>query len=127
VFVGVRAAHLRLAALVAVPSIALAACGDEQRAAWCDAVDRRDAAFEADTLLEDDALAAFRDVEASAPNEIRDDLRTVREAMVVFATDAAAFLRDFPRVDEYGHARDRVDEYLRDECGLDIPERGGGS
>jgi hypothetical protein len=114
-----------LFAVVAALAPLAAACGDGGRpSAWCSLVTSSDAAFDAKSGLDADALREYRRVEAAAPPEIRASVRTARRGAVQYWERAAKFKEDPQLLEEWIRAKARVDRYLEHECGIDLESRG---
>ena len=117
----------RLLAGLAAPALALAlaACGDDESAgseSFCDAareIEDRFSDFEFTSDEEFEELMAAID-ELEPPAEIADDWETVMGSFERFAefdpSDPESF--DESAFEEMEAAGERVDEYMREECGI---------
>lgn len=131
--------------------LAGAACGGGgSSSSFCDVVEDAQADFaefeEFDGTNTDNieetftqAASAFEDMADAAPSEIEDDMQVLNEAMQDFisiledadwdvmalATDEdAAEKLEAMSSEEYNDASDRVAEYAKDECGIDLESSG---
>jgi hypothetical protein len=115
-------------AMTALTTVAAAACDGGCRAAdWCTDVNRRADAFDTDRALDPEALAEFAKVGESAPAPVRDDIRLLHRDLVLLLRSDPEFVQDAARIERMGAAIDRLDDYLREECGVEIPARDGAS
>jgi hypothetical protein len=123
----VRTTCLLLLATTITAALA-AACGGSSRASdWCGDVSRSDRAFDTDQALDPDALAEFGRLADAAPPAVRAEARVVRRDVVLFLRNDPEVTKDADRVAGLLAAIERLDGYLRDECGVEIPTRGGSS
>jgi hypothetical protein len=122
----VRSTSLALLLSAALAVFSATGCGsdDGTNNAWCKVAKQKHSAFESDNVADKGAIAQFAKIEAQAPPEVRDDLRLVREGGLAFLRSDPAFSNDPQRTQAAVDARKRVDQYLEDECGIDIPTRG---
>ncbi len=106
--------------------LALAGCSGDGNASYCDALTSAQAQWsDAGTVLADPTAAArlvasVRQVEASAPDEVRADwtsLRTLFEKFTVARPDLAALTRQMRSFE--GSAK-RVETHARETCGVDL-------
>ena len=67
----------------------------------------------------DKAIDALGQLEDDAPSDLEDDVTTLREALETFRDEG--FDADID-TDELESAGERVDTYLREQCGLEEPE-----
>jgi hypothetical protein len=114
-------------ALVAVAVFSLVGCESGSGTAWCDEAEKHQAAFKTEEAIDTEALAAYDRVAQDAPPELRRDLRYVRQLAVAFFTGDPEHQITKPRAEEFVNAIERVDEYLREECGANIATRREGS
>ena len=69
------------------------------------------------------ALAQINRMIGSAPATVAPALKTMSTELSVIYNNPKAVVKDWSIFERYSAAVDRVDQYLRDECGLDIPHR----
>ena len=62
---------------------------------------------------------------AAAPPTVAPDLKTMSSTLTVLYRNPLVVAKDPSILERYWSAVDRIDEYLRDECGLRIPRRTG--
>jgi hypothetical protein len=119
----------RATAVVAVAGVAAivgVGCGSDRRATgFCASIQRGHAGFDSTDDVADRtrALAQLERVIASAPATVAPDLKTVGATVADYYRDPKAVLKDPAILHRYTAALDRVDQYLRDACGLRIPRR----
>ena len=110
---------LRLAVCTVLAGGAIAACGGDDdggsASAFCDKVQELDEFefdFEAEdtTAQEEEFEELLNEAQDLAPDEIKDDME------VVMSEDAD------PESDEYKEAEERLDKYVKDECGIDTTD-----
>ena len=113
------------AVLFVVVAMSVSGCneGDESTKGFCKVASRDDSAFAALDPTDRDALDRFRRLAREAPNDVRDDLLVVVDADERLLDDPMGLLADSAALDRVDVAVRRVDTYLEDTCGLDIPER----
>jgi hypothetical protein len=120
--------------LFAATALALlaAGCGDDPHPnAWCRLATKGNMVFDTRSVFDADAQREFRRIEAEAPAAIRDDVRTARLGALDFQSGADRFADAKYRA-RFLDAVKRVNEYLHDECGVDVTPRtdagtGGGT
>ena len=99
-------------------------CGDDAHPnAWCRLATKGNAVFDTRSVFDADAQREFRRIEAEAPAEIRDDVHTARLGAIDFWQGADQFRTDPEYRARYLGAVKRVNEYLQDECGVDVTPR----
>ena len=122
-----------LIAVLALGGLFAAACGDDDDggsggggggggggdSAFCDQARALEEAEEFDPSNEEafeDAIDQARDALESAPDEIQDDVQVLLDALEAFESG------DFESIDtdELEQAGQNLDEYLRDQCGIDV-------
>jgi hypothetical protein len=103
-------------------------CGSDRKATgFCAEVERGRAGFDStEPDRSDAALAALDRMIVSAPPTVAPALRTMSTELLVIYGNPKAAAKDPSILERYSAAVDRVDEYLRDECGLRIPSRQAG-
>lgn len=120
-----RATALAVVFGVAATVVVGGCSSDRQATGFCAEIEHGHAAFDSVGKEESKrALAELDRVVASAPAAIAPDLKTVSTALSLFYNDPKAF-SDPAGFKRYTAAIDRVDEYLRDTCGIRIPRRKG--
>ncbi|MEW1953775.1 hypothetical protein [Terrabacter sp. NPDC080008] len=114
------------AAALALAVLPLGGCNDDDTTAYCDALGSAQAAWQdAGDGLEDPAaatrlVASVRQVEASAPPEVKGDWTSLRSLFEKFAAprpDLAALTR---QLQSFESAAKRVETHARETCGVDL-------
>jgi hypothetical protein len=112
-----------LAAVLVVPLLASTACDDTSSSGdpWCAVVKKHQAAFDTRQPLDRRALAEFEEVRAKAPPAVARDLETIRVSATAFARGDVGFYKDPKRNAQLENAIQRVNEFLRGKCNVNIP------
>lgn len=122
----------RVTALVVAFAVAAAVvaggCGGHREAgSFCAQITSGHAAFDSiDVARSSRALALFDRVAATAPATIAPDLKTVSSVVSLLYHNPKALLKEPANFKRFVEARDRVDEYLRQSCGVRIPRSQSG-
>lgn len=105
--------------------VAGAGCSDETSSAggFCDTASRNDAAFASLDPADADAMDRFRDLADGAPDPVRGDLLVLADGGERFVRDPAGLVADEDALARIDEAIGRVDSYLEDTCGMEVPER----
>jgi hypothetical protein len=107
-----------------VAAVVAGGCGGHREASgFCSQIHRGHAAFDSidDVARASRALAQFDRVAASAPATVVPDLQTVSSVLSLLYHHPKAFVKDPGTFRRYVEARDRIDQYLRQSCGVGIP------
>jgi hypothetical protein len=114
--------------VVGVAAMVGGACGGESKATgFCAEIQRGHAGF--DSTQPDRSAAAIEQLDriiAAAPATVAPDLKTMSTTLTMVYRNPKAVAKDPSILQRYSAAIDRVDQYLRDECGLRIPSREAG-
>jgi hypothetical protein len=112
----------RLSCLLALVVCAtLGGCGNHApRSAFCRRATAGQAAFKATSPFDPAALAEFDAIAAHAPAGVRDDLRLVH-ADIIALRNKPENIKNAAFIKGYAQALGRIDAYLRNDCGVDIP------
>ena len=101
--------------------------GDREATGFCAEIERGHAGFDStDPHRSTAALAQLDRMIVSAPPTVAPDLKTMSSLLSVIYRNPKAVVKDPSILERYSAAVDRVDQYLRDECGLRIPRRRAG-
>jgi hypothetical protein len=111
--------------VIGVAAMVGGACGGDRRAiGFCGAIERGHAGFDStDPHRSAAALAQLDRVIAAAPPTVSPDLKTMSSTLTMLYRNPKAVVTDPSILHRYWSAVDHIDEYLRDECGLQIPRR----
>ena len=114
--------------VVGVAAMVGGGCGSDREATgFCAEIEHRHAGFDStDPKRSTAALAQLDRVIATAPATVAPDLKTMSSTLSQLYRNPKALVKDPSILEEYWAAVDRVDQYLRDECGLRIPRRRAG-
>lgn len=113
--------------VVGVAAMVGSGCGSDRKATgFCAAIEHGHSGFDStDPHRSAAALAQLDRVIAAAPPTVAPDLKTMSSTLTVLYRNPLAVAKDPSILERYWSAVDRIDEYLRDECGLRIPRRTG--
>ncbi|MDQ1466224.1 MAG: hypothetical protein QOH10_639 [Actinomycetota bacterium] len=106
-------------------SVVIGGCGTQHKATgFCATIRRGHAAFDSlDKAHVKKALAEFDRVAKSAPATVAPDLRTVSSTLLVLYNEPGTVAKDPAMLRRYFEATVRVDNYLRQSCGVRVPRR----
>lgn len=123
--------------MVAALSFAAVACGSSSGSSsksFCDKIVELSESddFEFETLSDEEATKrmskAFKDLEASAPGEVKSSVAELANAMEAVAnidmSDPEAMMAAGENLDEekLEEASQKLDDYVKNECGIDLDE-----
>ena len=114
--------------VVGVAAMVAGGCGaDREATGFCAEIERGHAGFDStDPHRSTAALAQLDRMIGSAPPTVAPDLKTMSSLLSVIYRNPKAVVKDPSILDRYSATVDRVDQYLRDDCGLRIPSRHAG-
>jgi hypothetical protein len=115
-----------LLVLLASIGLALGATGCVQSRsenAWCGLVKKHNEVFDTPKTQNPQALAAYGQIALQAPPTVRPDLLTIVSFSVHLAHGEARYLLP-PLINQWIGARNRVDAYLKTQCGANPPSSG---
>jgi hypothetical protein len=112
-----------LAAVLVVPLLASTACDDGSSSSdpWCAVAKKHQTAFDTTHTFDRRALAEFEKVRAKAPPALARDLETIRMSATAFARGDVEFYKDPKRNQELESAIQRVNDFLRGKCNVNVP------
>jgi hypothetical protein len=119
----IRARGIGMLVVALLVSAAAGACGSSRQASgFCGRVERGDPAFNSDDAAHlRTALAAFDKIAATAPPAVASDLHVISSFRRRLAEDPQSIKADPALVTAFVASGKRVDSYLHDTCGVDIP------
>ena len=101
--------------------------GDSKATGFCAEIQRGHAGFDSTQPGRSAAAIAQLDrIIDTAPATVAPDLKTMSTTLTMVYSNPKAVAKDPSILKRYSAAVDRVDQYLRDECGLRIPSREAG-
>lgn len=112
-------ARLAAAAGLAVLAAAAGACATTEPTPFCRRALAANDAFADLDPRDPRAYAEFRRIAAQAPAHLSDDLRTVMDGLATALRDPNALFGDEEGLRAIDAAREEVDTYLAEECGVD--------